>query len=262
MSGALYGSLSSALAAADVQPASGAQKTFVFAHGSWHGGWVWRGITDRLTAQGHRCFAPSYTGMGDRAHLLSKDITIDTFIEDVIGVIKAEELTDVILVAHSFGGVPALGVADRIPDRLRHVVYVDCIILENGQDAFSIYPPKEAEERIALAEAANGGLAVPVPKKLPPVWGLIEGTHDYDWVLRRLTPHPLQSYRTPLVLKNPVGNNLPRTFVSCAQPFNPVINASRDKIRGMPGWNFIEVAGPHHFLITQPDRFTEILLSV
>jgi pimeloyl-ACP methyl ester carboxylesterase len=207
-------------------------------------------------------FAPSYTGMGDRAHLLSKGITIDTFIDDIAGVIKAEELSDVILVAHSFGGVPVLGVSDRIPEKLKHVVYFDCIILDSGQDAFSIYPPKEVEERIAMAEAANGGLAVPVPKKLSPVWGFTEGTADYDWVLRRLTPHPLQSYRTPLVLKGPPGNNLPRTYVSCTQPFNPVINASREKVRALPGWNFVELAAPHDAMITRADKFAEILLSV
>ncbi len=248
--------------AQDSSAAGKPSKTFVFAHGSWHGGWCWARVTERLRAQGHRCFAPSYTGMGDRAHLLSKDITIDTFIDDVIGVINAEELSDVILVAHSFGGVPALGVADRIPEKLKHVVYLDCIILETGQNAFSIYPPKEAEERIVAAEAANGGLAVPVPKKLTPVWGFAEGTPDYDWVLRRLTPQPLRSYQTPLLLNNPIGNNLPRTYVSCNQPENPVINGSRKLVKTLPGWNWVDFAAPHDAMITNADKFTEILLNV
>jgi len=80
--------------------------------------------------------------------------------------------------------------------------------------------------------------------------------------LRRLTPHPLQTYRTPLLLKGPIGNNLPRTYVSCTQPFNPVINASREKVRALPGWNFIELAAPHDAMITHADKFTEILLSI
>jgi pimeloyl-ACP methyl ester carboxylesterase len=258
----LAGGFKSAAAEEAPKAAPSAQKTFVFAHGSWHGGWCWARVTDRLRAQGHRYFAPSYTGMGDRAHLLNKDITIDTFIDDIIGVINAEELSDVILVAHSFGGVPALGVCDRIPEKLKHVVYLDCIILENGQPAFSIYPPKEAEERIAAAETANGGLAVPVPKKLTPVWGFAEGTSDYDWVLRRLTPHPLRSYQTPLVLKNPIGNNLPCTYVSCNQPENPVINGSRKMVRGLPGWTVVDFAAPHDAMITHADKFTDVLLSV
>jgi pimeloyl-ACP methyl ester carboxylesterase len=248
--------------AQDASPSRKTAKTFVFAHGSWHGGWCWARVTEQLQAQGHRCFAPSYTGMGDRAHLLSKDITIDTFIEDVIGVIKAEELSDVILVAHSFGGVPALGVADRIPEKLKHTVYLDCIILESGQNAFSIYPSKDVEERIAAAEVANGGLAVPAPKKLTPVWGFAEGSPDYDWVMRRLTPHPLRSYLTPLVLKNPLGNNLPRTYVSCNQPENPVVNGSRKLAKTLPGWNWVDFAAPHDAMITHADKFTELLLSV
>jgi pimeloyl-ACP methyl ester carboxylesterase len=92
-------------------------KTFVLAHGSWHGGWCWKKVADRLRAKGHAVYTPSDTGMGDRAHLLSQDITINTFAEDLVQVIQSEELSNVILVGHSFGGVPISGAADRVPEK-------------------------------------------------------------------------------------------------------------------------------------------------
>jgi pimeloyl-ACP methyl ester carboxylesterase len=244
------------------ETAKSAPKTFVFAHGSWHGGWCWARVVERLRAQGHVCYTPSYTGMSERAHLLSKDITIDTFIEDIIGVFQANDLSDVILVAHSFGGIPTLGVADRIPEKIKHLVFLDSNLLESGKTAFSSYPAKDVADRIAAAEAANGGLAVPAPKKLTPVWGFTEGSADYDWVMRRLTPHPLRSYQTPLILKNPIGNNLPRTYVHCTTPENPVIEPSRQLLKTLPGWTVLDLKGPHESMLTNASEFTEILLSV
>src|SRR5215813_10708238 len=120
--------------------AQAAPKTFVLAHGSWHGGWCWKRVADQLRAQGHVVYAPSYTGMGDRAHLLTKDITINTFVEDIVQVIQSEELTNVILVGHSFGGVPISGAADRIPEKIAQLVYLDSVLVESGRSAFSYYP--------------------------------------------------------------------------------------------------------------------------
>src|SRR5690606_10721400 len=138
----------------------------------------------------------------DRAHLLRNDITIDVFIDDLVQVILTEELDEVILVGHSFAGVPITGVADRIPQAIARLVYFDSVVLESGQNAFSNYPKADADARMASAAKARGGLAVPGLAHLPPVWGLEPGTAEYDWVSRRLTPQPLASYMTPLVLNN------------------------------------------------------------
>jgi pimeloyl-ACP methyl ester carboxylesterase len=135
-----------------------APKAFLLAHGSWHGGWCWKRVTDRLRGNGHLVYAPSYTGMGERTHLLNKEITIDTFVEDLVQVIQSEELTKVVLVGHSFGGVPITGVADRIPDRIAHLVYLDSVVVESGRSAFSYYPPAEVQARIKAAEKATTAL--------------------------------------------------------------------------------------------------------
>ena len=255
-----------ALAAHGPRPAiaqANSPKTFVLAHGSWHGGWCWKRVADRLRAKGHAVYTPSYTGMGDRVHLLNKEITIDTFVEDLERVIQSEELTEVVLVGHSFGGVPISGVADRIPDRLAHLVYLDSVVVESARSAFSYYPPAEVEARIKAAEKATNGLAVPVPQQLPPVWGLgKEGDPDYDWVRRRLSPHPLRTYTTALTLRAPVGNGLPRTYVHCTQPSHPVLADSRRLVRSWSGWQWVDLAAPHDAMITHPDAVVGLLLQV
>ncbi len=240
-----------------------APKTFVLAHGSWHGGWCWDRVADRLRAKGHTVYTPSFTGMGDRAHLLSKDITIDTFVEDLVQVIQREELTRIVLVGHSFGGVPISGVADRLPERIAHLVYLDSVVVESGRSAFSYYPPAEAEARTKAAEKATNGLAVPVPQPLPAAWGLgKEGDPDYEWVRRRLSPHPLRTYTTPLTIRALVGNSLPRTYVHSTQPSYPVLEASRQLVRSWSGWRWVDLTAPHDSMITHPDDVAGVLLAV
>jgi len=237
------------------------RKTFVLAHGSWHGGWCWRRIADQLREQGHRVFTPSYAGMGDRAHLLNKNITIDTFVQDIVEVLVTEELSDVVLVGHSFGGVPITGVADRLPEKIRSLVYLDSVVLESGRSAFSDFPREVVAERIEAANKANGGLAVPVPNVLPPSWGFSEGTPDYDWVMRRLTPMPLGACTSALELQAPIGNGLPKTYVHCTTPEHHVLEGSRRLVRSLPGWNWIDFSGPHDCMITHPQEIAKLLLG-
>jgi pimeloyl-ACP methyl ester carboxylesterase len=238
-------------------------KTFVLAHGSWHGGWCWAHVADRLREAGHVVYTPSYTGMGERAHLLHKGITIETFVDDLVQVFEGDDLKNVVLVGHSFGGVPITGVADRIPERIAQLVYLDAVVLASGKHAFSVYPPDEAAARIQSAEHATNGLAVPVPYPLPAVWGLgQEGDPDYEWARSQLSPHPLHSYTTALTLRGPVGNNLPRTYVHCIKPSHPLLEDSRNLVRSLPGWQWLELAAPHEAMITHPAAVANLLLQV
>ncbi|MFD1007452.1 alpha/beta hydrolase [Oceanisphaera ostreae] len=247
--------------AQDKKHNSSSVRNYVLAHGSWHGGWCWREVAQILRAQGHRVFTPSYTGMGDRAHLISKKISIDTFIEDLVQVINTEELEDVILVGHSFGGIPITGVADQIPDKIGHLVYFDAIVLENGKSAFSNYPKEDANARIEAASKATNGLAVPVPSPLPESWGLTVNTPQYDWVVRRLTPHPLASYTSELKLKNPIGNHRPKTYINCTEPALSVLEDSKALVKSQEQWGWIDLSAPHEAHITHPKELAKILLS-
>ena len=234
-------------------------KTYVLIHGSWHGGWCWRIVRDMLRAEGHLVFAPSLTGMGERVHLLNADISIGTFVDDVVGLLEAEELEDVILVGHSFGGGPITGVADRVPHRIRRLVYLDAIVLRDRQSMFDGFPPEEVELRARAAEATSGGLAVPVPEILPPVWGI--GPDHEDWVRRRLTPHPFRSYTTSLSLRAPVGNGLPRLYVACTAPSHPGLTSFQAYVKSLSGWEWLDLATPHDVMITHPEVLTRLLLD-
>ncbi|HLU00865.1 MAG TPA: alpha/beta fold hydrolase [Burkholderiaceae bacterium] len=236
-------------------------RSYVLAHGSWHGGWCWRPVADQLRKAGHQVFTPSFTGMGDRAHLLNESITLDTFIDDLVQLILAEELQDVILVGHSFAGVPISGVADRIPERLAHLVYFDAVVLEDGQHSFSNYPPEEAENRIAAAGRSTGGLAVPVPDPLPPAWGLSPDMPEYEWIKRRLTAHPARTYTSPIHLQNPLGNGVPKTYIHCRNPELGLLESSRQLVRQQAEWHWLDVDAGHEAHITHPNLIANILLE-
>jgi pimeloyl-ACP methyl ester carboxylesterase len=141
-------------------------KTYVLVHGAWGGGWVWAPVAERLRGMGHRVFTPTLTGLGERRHLISRDITLDTWVEDIVNVFEFEELHDVILVGHSFGGIPITGVVDRIPDRIRRVIYLDAIVPQGGRSVVDTMPPEAAAARRREAQE-NGG---PSRRSRPARW--------------------------------------------------------------------------------------------
>jgi pimeloyl-ACP methyl ester carboxylesterase len=233
--------------------------TFVLVHGAWHGGWCWRRVSDRLRAAGHRVFTPTCTGLGERAHLLSREITLDTFAKDVAGVIEAEELRNVILVGHSFGGLPISGVAEMMADRIRHLVYLDSLVVQPGKSPFDGLPPDIVATRIKAAEETSGGLSLPTPP--PSVFGVTDEA-DAAWIKRRLTPHPLGTYKSPLNIKNPVGNGLPRTYISCTSPAYTALDGVKAWVKQQPGWTWAEIATGHNAMVTAPDELTRMLVGI
>src|SRR6476469_4946657 len=114
--------------------------TIVLAHGAWSSAWAWKKMRPLLCAAGHEFFSPSYTGLGERAHLANPGINLDTHINDVLGTIRVEHLHDVVLIGHSYGGMVATGVADRARDRIKHIIYVDAFAPKDGQSAFDLQP--------------------------------------------------------------------------------------------------------------------------
>ncbi|MFM0048413.1 alpha/beta fold hydrolase [Caballeronia grimmiae] len=232
-------------------------RTFVLIHGAWHGGWCWRFVADRLTARGHRVFAPSLTGLGDRRHLLGAATSLDVPIADIENLIESEELSDVVIVGHSFGGLVASGVADRRPEAIRSLVFLDSLLVENGQAAFDVLPANVVKERMDSVEASGQTLAMPVNGLAGTA---IPDDHPLaDWVRRRLTPHPVATYRTPLHLKHPLGNGLPCTYVHCANPSYDTLAGVRERIRALPGWGWETIDTGHDAMILAPDLLVEVL---
>jgi pimeloyl-ACP methyl ester carboxylesterase len=231
---------------------------FVLVHGAWHGGWCWREVRAALEAAGYRVFTPTQTGLGERAHLLSRAITLETFVEDIANVLRFEDLADVVLVGHSFGGLAISGVADRMPERLRHLVYLDSMLLEAGQSPFDTLTPEIVAGRIQAAEETSGGLSLPFPK--PKSLGILTEA-DAAKIAGRLTPHPLSTYRSPLALAHPLTNGVPATYVHCTAPVYTPLASSRNlaAARGIP---IVELATGHDAMITAPLETADLLMNI
>lgn len=198
---------------------------FVLVHGAWHGAWCWRHVTEALIRRGHRAHAVTLTGLGERAHLLSPAITLETHIADVIGVIEAEELSDVVLAVHSYAGMLGTAVADRLPGRLSHLVYVDAVVPKPGESWSSTHARATREARLAAA-AADPNHSFPPPD--PVVFGLDGLAHD--WVRRRQTPHPGHTYEAPLDFDTRRVAQVPRTFINCTRPPLATIDVIRTRV--------------------------------
>jgi pimeloyl-ACP methyl ester carboxylesterase len=234
-------------------------QTFVLVHGAWHGGWCWSRVANRLRAAGHQVFTPTQTGLGERKHLLSKDITLDTFRTDIVNVIEAEELSKIVLVGHSFGGLAISGVADVMPERIRHLVYLDSLVVEGGKSPFDSLPADVVAARRKLADESSGGLSLPNP---PPSAFGVSDAQDVEWVKRRLTPHPFSTYTSKQNIKGPVGNNLPRTYVHCTNPSYAALQGSRDWVKAQVGWRWAEIATGHDAMVTAPDELAKMLIGI
>jgi pimeloyl-ACP methyl ester carboxylesterase len=234
-----------------------ASPAFLLIHGAFHGGWCWRRVGDLLSAAGARVFTPTMTGLGERAHLLNERVGLATFIDDAIGVIEAEELVNIVLVGHSFGGAVISGVADRLPERIAQLVYLDAIVPVSGRSALSCLPLETQEVRLRTARETPGGLTIPLPTET--MFDLPPGP-DRDWVARRIRPHPLASYTDPIHLDHPVGNGRPRLYIRCTDPAYPAVIPSYDRIKTEDGWTLVDLATGHDAMVTAPRALAEILL--
>jgi pimeloyl-ACP methyl ester carboxylesterase len=235
-------------------------KIFVLVHGSWHGGWCWSRVAAELAQKQHRVFAVTQTGLGDRRHLAHAATHIDVFVDDVVNTIESEELEDVVLVGHSFGGIPVTGAAARISTRIRSLVYLDAGVPDVGESAISPLSPPEQQHRRQSAVMVDGVEVLTAPITLPAYWG-VAGT-DADWVLRRLTPHPFATYITPLQYDKDSWEKVPRTYVQCTAPHHPALGESQAKLRADPRWKWIEFPSGHDAMVSHPVELARALESV
>jgi pimeloyl-ACP methyl ester carboxylesterase len=232
--------------------------TLVLVHGAWHGGWCWRRVSDRLAAKGHRVFCPTLTGLGERAHLLSREVNLTTHIQDVVALLESEELTDVVLCGHSYGGIVITGAAARAKARLRQLVYLDSAIVEEGATWASIGLPEVVAERRKSAQESSGGVSLPVPDAK--VFGLRDAK-DIEWVQRRMTPQPFGGYEQAMRWGCPVGNGLPKVYVDCTDPAYAGLAPVKSRYRGKPEWPFRELKTGHDAMVSAPEETAALLLE-
>jgi pimeloyl-ACP methyl ester carboxylesterase len=237
---------------------------FVLVHGAWHGGWCWQRVTAALQHGGHRVHAVTLTGLGERAHLLSPAVTLDTHIDDVTKLIEAEELGKVVLAVHSYAGMIGTAVADRLGQRLKHLVYVDAVVPKPGESWSSTHSGATQQQRLAAAQASPH-FSFPPPD--PEVFGLKDD--DRAWVGRRQTPHPGNTYRAPLDFDVRRVAAVPRTFVSCTEPALATIAPSRLRAQDpkfwdgawLPGAGYTELQTGHDPMVSAPAALVRILLG-
>ena len=253
------GAMPAGMSAAIAQSAAAPKRTYVLVHGAWHGGWCWVRVADRLRAAGHRVFAPTLTGLGERAHLISALVNLDTHIADVINVIEYEELNDVVLVGHSYAGTIIAGVADRIAPRLRRLIFLDSQFLESGKSLFDSLPREMVEHRLKAIRDNGGGVGA---ASISPTAFGVKDPADVAWVTRRLTPQPVGCYSQIFVLKNPMGNGVAKVYIDCTVDPIANLNPMKAKARSEPGWTVRTLETGHDAMVTAPGPLAEMLIEL
>ncbi|MBE7941472.1 MULTISPECIES: alpha/beta fold hydrolase [Ramlibacter] len=228
---------------------------YVLVHGAWHGAWCWNRVLPALWRAGHRAFAVSLTGTGEKAHLLSPAIRLHTHVQDVVAAIEAEELADCILVGHSYGGMAITGAAELCGERIGQLVYLDAMVPLDGECWSSSHDEAtRASRRAAIAQQG----ALPPPD--PAVFGL--AGEDAAWVQRRQRPHPGGVYDDPLQFDAARWASFPRTFIDCVKPPLATIAESRRRVRTQPGWTLHTLQTGHDPMVSAPGELTALLLGL
>lgn len=224
-------------------------------HGAWHGAWCWQKLAPLLREKGLVVYTPTQTGVGEKAHLLSDQLSVDTFVNDIADFLSEHDLNNVILVGHSFAGISISGVADRMPERIRRLVYLDALLLQNGQSVFDIIPPQMVQARRELAQQTSGGLSLPAPE--PEVLGVTE-LHDVQWVKSHCTPHPISTYESKMTLSHALGNGLAATYIAVL-PHYSATTASRNYAKTRSDWQYVEIPAGHDAMVTSPLALYELI---
>lgn len=215
---------------------------YVLIPGGWHGGWYFQSVAEALRARGHRAYPVTLTGLGDRRHLLRADVNLDTHIEDVVHLLQAENLSNVILVGHSYAGMVLSGVLDRAAERIGAAIYSDAYVPEDGQSCFDL--TNDTFRKLFLEAAAGDGFSVPPPKSLDP----------------RTAPHPLASFLQRLRLKNPPPQ-IPRAYIYLSGWPDTPFSAVYERLRQDPAWRTHNLPVGHKIVAEAFDEFLEILLQ-
>jgi pimeloyl-ACP methyl ester carboxylesterase len=231
--------------------------TFVLVHGAWHGSWCWKRVRRALEAAGHEVFTPTLTGVAERSHLLSPQVDLRTHISDVENLIRWEELSDVVLCGHSYGGCVVSGVADRIPERIATLVYLDAFVLESGQSLHDTLPAPTRDGQLEQAQQTGEGW------KVPPIPAEVFNVNDKDaaWVNRQCTVQPLATFQQALQLTGGIARIANITYILATgwapSPFPYFYDQAKSK-----GWKTLTVPCGHDAMLDLPQDLTTELMAL
>lgn len=230
--------------------------TYVLVHGAWHGGWCWVRVAERLRAAGHTVFTPTLSGLADRAHLMSPTITLMTHIKDVVGLLRWEELNDVVLVGHSYGGVVITGAADREAGRVKALIYLDALVPGHGQSAMDVRRPDQVEATFAAARSKGAGWRIPPTKAK----AFKVNEADRAWVDAKCTDLPLACFTEPLHLSGAVDGIKTRAYIRAGS--FPAENFDKSLAKfASDGHPTYTVDCGHDVMVDAPEELTRILLE-
>ena len=231
---------------------------FLLVHGAWHGGWCWRRVVEILAGEGHRVFAPSLTGLGDRAHLLSPDVGLSTHVDDVLAVIEAEEPAHIVLCAHSYGGAVATQVADRVPQKIGTLVFLDALLPQDGRSLLDLDSPERREAIVSrVVETPRGPVLPPAPAALY----ALAAPQDVAWVDRRCVPQALRTYTDPAALTG-AWMQIKVLAYACTLRFPaPDFRGLAAQLAKDPRFTIRELASGHDAMIDVPQDVADLLLS-
>lgn len=241
--------LSSSVAiAAPASAEAGARKrTFVLVHGAWHGGWCWTRVADRLRRAGHEVYAPTLTGLGERSHLIRPEIDLQTHIHDVVNEILWKDLSSVVLVGHSYGGMVITGASNEILDKIASIVYVDAFVPKSGQSV----------NDLGSIIARSGGQPIPPPPAI--AFGV--NRRDVEWVQSKLTAQPFATFSQPLMHSENFERIRRKTYISAtARPGSPFV-AAKARLSVDPSWTLHHVESGHDVMIDAPEELSQLLLG-
>jgi pimeloyl-ACP methyl ester carboxylesterase len=230
--------------------------TFVLIHGAWGGGWNYQRVAERLRALGHVVYCPSLTGCGERAHLFSGAVNLSLHIQDVLNIFQYESIERAVLAGHSYGGMVITGTADRIPEKISALVYLDAFLPEDGQSIWDINIPANTARYLAAA-GTHGGYAIPAPPAS--FWNL--NAADVPLYEKLTGPHPVPCFTERLALSGAHKSIRKRIYVWATElgrqsPFQPFY----EKCNADPAWETHALSCGHEVMMDMPERTTEILL--
>ena len=241
-----------------------AAPTYVLVHGAWHGGWCWREVRDLLRDAGATVYTPTLTGLGERQHLTAMHkVGLQTHIQDVVKLIEFEELENVILVGHSYAGMVITGVADVIGDKLSELIYLDALVPVNGGsliDLDNAMSDQQVEAIIASIDAS--------PPEMLPVATLaflgVDSDHPKaEWLLRRLTPHPIKTIADRLSFTQADHEKIKKTYIFCTEQEKSTQDQARlAALVRQPNWNYLEIESGHDAMVTEPEKLTALFAEV
>jgi pimeloyl-ACP methyl ester carboxylesterase len=232
--------------------------TFILVHGAWRGGWCYKRVAQRLRQAGHEVYTPTLTGSGERSHLMNRTVNLDTHVQDIVNVVRWEQLSDIVLCGHSYGGMVISGVADKVPERIRALVYLDAFLPDNGQSLMDFLP---AEGRASFVDDAtnngDGYLVRPIPAEVFKV-----NERDAAWVDQLFVKHSLACFQQKVSLTGAISRVPKRTYVLATGwgPPQPFVGIA-DRLKNQPGWTVVRLPCGHDLMLDMPHETAELLIA-